>query len=110
MPLNLRQSVVAASVSGVILLLTACASSSGSSPATSTTSAAPAPPAIPVTVSVNGAATVTLGSTSQYAANVSGSTNQTVSWTVNQAAGGNAQLGTISATGLYIAPATMPSS
>ncbi len=110
MPLNLRQSVVAASVSGVILLLTACASSSGSSPTTSTTSAAPAPPAIPVTVSVNGAATVTLGSTAQYAANVSGSTNQTVSWTVNQAAGGNAQLGTISATGLYTAPATMPSS
>jgi uncharacterized protein (DUF1800 family) len=110
MPLNLRQSVVAASVSGVILLLTACAGTSGSSPATSTTSAAPAPPAIPVTVSVNGAATVTLGSTSQYAANVSGSTNQTVSWTVNQAAGGNAQLGTISATGLYTAPATMPSS
>jgi uncharacterized protein (DUF1800 family) len=110
MPLNLRQTVVAASVSGVILLLSACAGTTGSNPATSTTSAAPAPPAAPVTVSVNGAATVTLGSTSQYAANVSGSTNQTVSWTVNQAAGGNAQLGTISTTGLYTAPASMPSS
>jgi uncharacterized protein (DUF1800 family) len=110
MPLNLRHTVVAASVSGVILLLTACAGISGSNPATSTTSAASTPPAAPVTVSVNGAATVTLGSTSQYAASVSGSTNQTVSWTVNQAAGGNAQLGTISATGLYTAPASMPSS
>jgi uncharacterized protein (DUF1800 family) len=113
MPLNLHHTVVAASVSGVLLLLAACASTSGSNPASSITSTAPAAPAAPapaVAVSVNGSATVTLGLTSQYAATVSGSTNQTVTWTVNQAAGGNAQLGTISATGLYTAPATMPSS
>jgi uncharacterized protein (DUF1800 family) len=107
MPLNLRHAVVAASVSGALLLLTACSSTNGSNPATSTSSTAPTAPAA-VTVSVNGSATVTLGSTSQYAATVSGSTNQSVSWTVNQAAGGNAQLGTISTTGVYTAPATMP--
>ncbi len=113
MPLNLRHTVVAASVSGVLLLVMACASTNGSNPASSNTSTAPAAPAAPppaVTVSVTGSATVTLGSTAQYAATVSGSTNQSVSWTVNQAAGGNAQLGTISTTGLYTAPTTMPSS
>src|ERR1700733_7660579 len=110
MPLNLRHTVVAASVSGVLLLLTACASSNGSNPATSVAPTTPTAPAVPVTVSVSGSATVTLGSTSLFSATVSGSTNQTVSWTVNQTAAGNAQLGTISATGLYTAPATMPSS
>jgi uncharacterized protein (DUF1800 family) len=59
---------------------------------------------------VSGSATVTLASTSVFSATISGSTNQAVSWTVNQVAGGNAQLGSISATGLYSAPATMPSS
>jgi hypothetical protein len=111
--LNLRHTVVAASVSGVLLLVTACASTNGSNAATPTISTAPAAPAAPVpavTVSVTGSAMVTLGSTSQYAATVSGSTNQLVSWTVNQTPGGNAQFGTISAAGLYTAPATMPSS
>jgi hypothetical protein len=113
MPLNLRHTVVAASVSGVLFLVTACAGTNGSNTATPTTSTAPAAPAAPapaVSVSVTGSATVTLGSTSQYAATVSGSTNQSVNWTVNQTPGGNAQLGTISTTGLYTAPATIPSS
>jgi uncharacterized protein (DUF1800 family) len=101
MPLNFRHSLLGASVSGVVLLLMACGSNSGSNPAASTAA---------VTVTVTGAATVTLGATSQYAAKVTGSTNQAVSWTVNQASGGNAQLGTISAAGLYSAPKTMPSS
>jgi uncharacterized protein (DUF1800 family) len=99
MPQYLRPIPVAGCVSGVLLLLMACGSNNGSSPTAPT----------PVTVTVTGAATVALGSTSEYAATVAGSTNQTVSWTVNQASGGNAQLGTISAAGLYSAPATMPS-
>jgi hypothetical protein len=112
MPLNLRHTVVVASVSGVLFLVTACAGTNGSNAATPTTSTAPAAPAAPApaTVSVTGPATVMLGSTTQYAATVSGSTNQSVRWTVNQIPGGNAQLGTISTTGLYTAPATMPSS
>jgi len=101
MPLNLRSILVAAPVSGVLLVLMACSSTNGSNPAVASSS---------VSVSINGSSTVTLGSTAQYAAQVSGSENQTVSWTVNQAVGGNAQLGTISATGLYSAPATMPTS
>ena len=61
-------------------------------------------------VSVTGAAAVALGSTSQYAANVAGSGNQAVTWSVNRAPGGNAEAGTISNGGLYSAPAAMPSS
>jgi uncharacterized protein (DUF1800 family) len=101
MLLNLRHALAAGSAGAVLLLLLACASSNGTNPTAASA---------PVTVSVTGAATVTLGSTAQYAAKVTGSANQTVSWTVNQAAGGNAQLGTISATGVYSAPATIPSS
>lgn len=101
MPLNLRSSLVAPSVSGVLLILLACSSTSGTSPAVT---------AAAVSVSIHGSATVTLGSTAQYAAAVSGSQNQAVNWTVNQASGGNAQFGTISSTGLYSAPPTMPTS
>jgi uncharacterized protein (DUF1800 family) len=99
MSLNLRRALHAASVSGIAVLLMACGSNSGSNPAPSA-----------LTVSVTGAAAVTLGSTAQYAATVTGSSNPAVSWSVNQTAGGNAQLGTISAAGLYAAPASMPTS
>jgi uncharacterized protein (DUF1800 family) len=99
MPLNLRRALHAASVSGIAVLLMACGSNTGSNPASSTP-----------TVSVTGAAIVNLGSTAQYAATVTGSSNPAVNWSVNQTAGGNAQLGTISAAGLYAAPASMPAS
>ena len=100
MHLNHRRILVAGSVSGALLLLAACASNSGSNPSAAT----------PLTVTVTGSTTVPLGSTSQYAAKVTGSSNQAVTWNVNQAAGGTAQSGTISATGLYTAPAAIPSS
>jgi uncharacterized protein (DUF1800 family) len=101
MHLNPRRILVEGSVSGVLLLLAACASNSGSNPSATST---------PLTVTVAGSSTVPLGSTSQYAAKVTGSSNQAVTWNVNQAAGGTAQSGTISAAGLYTAPAAMPSS
>jgi uncharacterized protein (DUF1800 family) len=94
MSLNFRHTLVASCATGVVLLLLAC-SSTGSSSSSE-----------PVTVTVTGAATVSLGSTSQYTAKVTGSSNQAVTWNV----GGNAQAGTISATGLYSAPGTMPAS
>jgi hypothetical protein len=73
---------------------------------------APAPPSGggPVTLTLTGAASVTLGSSSQYSATVSGSTNTAVTWSVNGVAGGNATDGSISAGGLYTAPATAPQS
>jgi hypothetical protein len=63
-----------------------------------------------VTVSINPtAASVTAGSTVQLTATVTNSTSQSVTWSVNGIAGGNATVGTISSAGVYTAPATVPS-
>src|ERR1700733_1588681 len=62
----------------------------------------------PVTLTLTGAASVTLGSSSQYSATVSGSANTSVKWSVNGVAGGNATDGSISSGGLYTAPTTAP--
>lgn len=51
-----------------------------------------------------------VGSNMQFAATVSGSSNQGVSWQVNQVPGGNANVGTVNSSGLYIAPVAMPGS
>ena len=71
-------------------------SGGGGSPATITVSVAPNP------------ASVRAGNSQQFAATVSGSSNQAVSWSVNTIAGGNASLGTITSGGLYTAPAVVP--
>lgn len=63
-----------------------------------------------VTVAIAGPQSVTIGSPAQYTATVTGSSNQAVTWSVNQVAGGNTAVGTISASGLYTPPATLPSS
>ena len=63
--------------------------------------------AITVTVSPI-SASLQLGKTQAFSAAVSGNANTSVSWSVNGVAGGNATVGTISATGLYTAPAAMP--
>ena len=66
-------------------------------------------PAITVTVSP-GTASVRAGSGTQaFSASVSNTSNAAVTWQVNGVTGGNATLGTISAAGLYTAPATVPS-
>jgi len=67
------------------------------------------PPPPPVTVDLSAASPdVRLGSTDQVTATVTGSSNQNVSWFVNAIAGGNAAVGTISASGVYSAPGAMP--
>jgi IPT/TIG domain len=53
-------------------------------------------------------ANVRAGATQTFAATVIGGTNQNVDWSVNSVAGGNATLGTISASGIYTAPASLP--
>ena len=52
--------------------------------------------------------TVILGSSVQFTATVTGLSNTAVTWLVAGVVGGNAALGTITADGLYTAPATMP--
>jgi hypothetical protein len=51
---------------------------------------------------------VLLGLTDQISATVTGVTDTSVIWSVNGVAGGNAQVGTIDANGLYTAPADLP--
>jgi parallel beta-helix repeat protein len=55
-------------------------------------------------------AVVDAGSTRQYTATVTGSSSQAVNWMVNNTLGGNSTVGTISATGLFTAPASLQTS
>ncbi len=64
----------------------------------------------PVMASITPAsATVFVGESQQFTAQVVNSSNQSVTWQVNGVSGGNASVGTISSTGLYTAPATVAS-
>jgi uncharacterized protein YjdB len=69
----------------------------------------PAPPPVTVTVSP-ASASVRIGRTQQFSATVQNSTNQSVTWQVNGVTGGNSKVGTVTAKGLYTAPASVPSS
>ena len=51
---------------------------------------------------------VPLGGTLQFTANVSGDSNTALTWQVNGQTGGNSTVGTISSSGLYTTPATVP--
>ncbi len=63
---------------------------------------------ISVTVSPT-TVTVIVNGTQQFTATVTGATDTSVKWLVNDTAGGNSTVGTISTTGFYTAPATLPS-
>jgi hypothetical protein len=64
-------------------------------------------PSIFVTVAPNPVNVATNGQ-QQFTATVTGSSNTSVTWQVNGVAGGNSTVGTISTTGLYQAPAAIP--
>ena len=65
-------------------------------------------PSVVVTVSP-ASANVSLNQTVQLLASVTNAQNSAVTWTVNNVAGGNATVGTVSSAGLYQAPAALPS-
>ena len=92
--------------SKVTVMATSIADSSVAQSLVVTLAAAPPPPRLTLTLS--GATSVTLGTSSQYAATVSGNSNTGVTWTVNGVTGGNATDGTISANGMYTAPTSAP--
>ena len=69
---------------------------------------APPPPSITVVVTPN-SANIRAGDTFPFSATVSGTSNSSVTWSVNGTVGGSATLGTISANGSYTAPSTLPS-
>jgi len=63
----------------------------------------------PITVAITPApARVATAGTQQFTATVTGSSNTTVTWSVNGIAGGNSTVGTITVGGLYTAPAVVP--
>jgi hypothetical protein len=86
--------------SSIILFFSGCGG--GSSTTTTTTKSA-------ITVAVQPAtASVPDFLTQQFTATVSGTANTTVTWEVNGTPGGSQKLGFISSTGLYVAPASVP--
>lgn len=68
----------------------------------------PPPPNVTVTIQPT-SASLFLGQTQAFQATVVGSTNTSVTWQVNGVAGGSAAAGTISSSGLFTAPAILPS-
>ena len=81
------------------LMLPGCGSSGSSSTTPSN-----------VAVSVEpGSASLFLGQTRQFQATVTGATDQSVRWMVNNVPQGNGSVGTITASGLYTAPVDLPS-
>jgi hypothetical protein len=94
----------------IVAILTACGCGSGaSSNSSGTNSNAPSAPA-PTAVAVSPtAANVRAGSSVQFTATVTGNSNTSVNWSVNGSAGGSAVLGTISSSGNYTAPPSLPS-
>ena len=68
------------------------------------------PTSAPVTVSISPtSSSITAATTQQFLASVSGTTSTGITWQVNNATGGNATVGTISSSGLYTAPSSVPS-
>jgi hypothetical protein len=65
-------------------------------------------PAVSVAISPT-SASVRVKQTRQFTATVTGNANKAVTWKVNGIVGGNATVGTISSTGLYRAPSSVPS-
>ena len=98
-----RQVGAAAALAAVALGL-GCASGSSFS-----STPAPVTPVAAVTVTVSGAAQTRLGTNTQFSAAVANTSNLAVTWQVNGVTGGSAATGTISSTGLYTAPASLPS-
>ena len=81
----------------------------GTSQANASVTIVPAQTAVTVSISPT-SATVRVGLTQQFTPTVTGTTNTAVNWLVSGIAGGNSTVGTISSTGLYTAPSSVPTS
>src|SRR5439155_26472702 len=107
-----RRRVIAGLVAGLLHLAGCGGGGPGDNRATAPQppSPPPPPPPAPIDVSVTpAAASVQTGGTQTFTATVTNTANRAVIWQVNGVAGGNTSVGTISTTGVYTAPATVPS-
>ena len=87
-----------------------CARVSGSHSSPAPPMAPPNPPTsgnVQVSVAPN-PANVRAGSSQQFTAQITGTNNSAVTWSVNNVPGGNSANGTITAAGNYIAPVALP--
>jgi hypothetical protein len=87
-----------------ILMLLLCGCGGGSSSTSTSTSTAASITITPATATVSTTATL------QFTADVKNASNTNMNWLVNGVVGGSATYGTISGSGLYTAPASLPSS
>ena len=94
----MRRSILAALAALVVLTLSACGGGGG-----------PTPPPTPTVTISPATANVQEGGTQQFTATVANTSDTGVTWQVNNITGGNSAVGTISSTGLYTAPAAIPS-
>jgi hypothetical protein len=93
----------------LVFILASCSSGGGTSSSPKTPTPTPNPtPTIAVAVTPS-TANIRAGSSLTFSACVTGTSNSSVSWSVNNTPNGSSALGTISATGNYTAPATLPS-
>src|SRR5690242_6569533 len=91
------------------ILIAAFTAACGGGGSGSNTNSPPPPPPSNVTVSISPpGATVAPGGSVQFTATVTGTTNTAVSWSAGGIEGGNGTVGTISASGAYTAPNTVP--
>lgn len=92
-----------------LITVTAISNANGTTSGSAQVSlAASGSPAISVSTTPAGVTVVYTTNTQAFTATVSGETNTAVNWEVNGELGGDSTIGTIDATGLYTAPATVP--
>ena len=98
------------SIRHILLLIALALVLTGCTSGTSSTQNPPPPSTDTVSVSVTPpTANIRAGANLTFAAAVTGSTNTSVTWSVNNVSGGSAALGTIDSAGKYTAPSTLPS-
>lgn len=91
------------------ILIAAFTAACGGGGSSSNINNPPPPPPQNITVSISPpGATVAPGGSVQFTATVTGTTNTAVSWSAGGIEGGNGTIGTISASGVYTAPNTVP--
>jgi parallel beta-helix repeat protein len=101
-----KHGLLALSIGRVFIVAVSAVGVPGCGGGGSSTTTTP-PQAVTVAVTSSGSS-VLLGNTQQFTAEVTGTSNRAVSWSVNGISGGNSMLGTISSTGLYTAPQDLP--
>jgi hypothetical protein len=95
------------SVPTSLVTVTAQSAANSTSSANATVTILPAPTPVSVSISPT-SASVHVNQSQQFTATISGTTNTAVNWLVGGIAGGNSSVGTISSTGLYAAPSSVP--